>query len=183
MKQVGTYMMIALWAACLVGCGPSEYVLKSGGDIANITTRGNVHIKGEFLCLQDSSVYLLIHDQRITRIAIRDIYEIDIEGYSNRSWVTPLILFQAVPTVLLTIAASEADADVGIALLVFGGATVLTYVALEASTPAPPGGSQPFTEESIDELRKYARFPQGLNPDQLQQRLRRYKQIDISRAR
>ena len=71
------------------------------------------------------------------------------------------------PIVLLFIAAAAADVEspAGIAILFIP--VLINYAIFAASTPAPPGAQDPFSAQKLAELRKYARYPQGLNQNQL----------------
>jgi hypothetical protein len=156
-------------------------VLKSEGDTAIIRTENGNEFVGELLSLQDSSVYMATRQQRaeVVRVVLKNIKYIKIEGYTNRGWVTPVVLFEAIPTVLLTIAAGKVNSDIGGALLIFGLPTLLTYIAFEASTPAPPHMERPMAIENLEQFRKYARFPQGLTPTEFERLLQLYKQNEV----
>jgi hypothetical protein len=174
-----------LLAAILTGCGTSEYVLKPTGDIAKVTTDQDGIIIGELLSIQDSTIYLVTdydtaRPERkaggaISSCQIAHITSIEIEGYSDRSWVTSVLLLEGVPTILLTAAASSAKANAGSVFLAFSIPTVLTWIAFEASTPAPPKADFPVTSDKLADLKKYSRFPQGLTPDNLDKLRKMYK--------
>ncbi|MGB9588591.1 MAG: hypothetical protein ACPL7O_10475 [Armatimonadota bacterium] len=181
MNQAKKNLLVLLLLMFSAACGPSEYMLKSGGDTANIKARSGNKLTGELLCIQDSSIYIVtrVQKQTILRLGVIDVEQIEVEGYANRTWVTPVILFQVIPTVLFTIAAASAHVDhPEVALLIFGVPTLITYVAFEASTPAPPNSEWPTKVGDIQHLQRYCRFPQGLTPDQLQQLLHSYNQTE-----
>jgi len=107
-----------------------------------------------------------------------NIQSIEIENYINYKWQGAILGFEVLPIALLFIAASSANAEAGgLAILLIP--VFLNFVIFGASTPSPPGVEDPFQSEQLLELRKYARFPQGLNEDQLKPFLSIYNQDKI----
>jgi hypothetical protein len=179
MSTTKKYLLVFLPLVCFAACGPSQYVLTPKGDTANIQTKTGLRFTGELLCIQDSSVYLIRGEpeSKVIRLPILDVRHIEIEGYANRRWVPSVIFFQAIPTILITVVASNVDVDLTEpVLLIFGVPTLITYVAFEASTPAKPQSDNPKSIEDIQGLRKYTRFPQGLTDTQFQMILQRHNQ-------
>lgn len=189
MKQNLFHVVTVLTLMLLMSCGGSRVALKWGGDLSNIVTRRGGSYIGELLAVSDSVLYFRLDpvknvhhvelNNRIVRAYVWDIGSIEIHGYSERNWLTPVLLFEAVPTVLLTIAAASADADAGAVFVTFLIPTALTYVAFEASTPSPPRFKHPLTAEKLEQLRKHSRFAQGLTCSQLEELLRIEKQDQI----
>ncbi len=180
MNVPARYPVMIIVLTLIVGCGQSSYTLRAGGDAAIMMTKDGKEWTGEILCMQDSSVYFLNAEGRskVFRVQVGAIQEIRIEGYVNRGWVTPLILFQVLPTVLMTVAASTVDISPAAPLAIFGLPTLLTFALFEASTPDPPQSTEPFGPESIGPLQKYARFPQGLTAEQFKRLLTFYGQSE-----
>jgi hypothetical protein len=174
----------------LISCSSSEYTLKSTGDVAIGETRNNLSYTGELLTIQDSTVYLVLdrdttnaqgeRKREVASIYVSDIKSIQIEGYTNRSWLTWVLLFEALPSALFTIEAEVYDHEFSFwGFLILQIPTLLTYVFFEASTPPTPGAADPITPVQLVALRKYTRFPQGLTPTQMGKILELYDQKEI----
>jgi len=74
------------------------------------------------------------------------------------------------PPILLGIAASHEGAENPLrGVLIFEFPAVASGLLLAFSSPDPPNIEGQFTAEKIEELKKYTRFPLGLNKGQLLQ--------------
>jgi hypothetical protein len=185
MKRQSVHACVMLVATFLVGCGSSEYVLKPAGDLIMLTTTKDVQFTGELLAVRESTIIISSNYDpyrmrrtpmpEVVAIETIDLKKIEVEGYSDRSWGKYVLIFEGVPTLFFTIAAGEAQADVGSAFLAFSILTGLNYLAFELSTPSPPGVEQPLSAEKLSDLRKYARFPQDFTPSQLDSLLTIYE--------
>lgn len=187
-KTLRAFFILPLMA--LLSCGPSKDVLNSTGDLARVETNTNSRYTGELLFIQDTLVYLLVEgtgtkgmgtpEKGVYCISTSTLRSIEIDGYANRKWQASMLAFQIVPTVLLMISAGSVNSgNVGGAFLLFGLPTILTYLLFEAGTPEPPGAKAPLSESALDELRKYARFPQGLTSSQLTTLLEIHGQTEV----
>ena len=179
MNMPARCILMSLTIIFLSACGSTQYTLKPGGDTADITTRKQIVLKGELLSLQDNSAYIVSNDKipKVVRVAFSDIRSIEIEGYANRKWVGPWVVFQVIPTALFTIAAGSAGASIAVAFAMFAFPTVTTFAFLDSGTPPTPHCDSPVMED-IFTLRKYARFQQALDRDQLQKVLVQYGQLE-----
>lgn len=113
-------------------------------------------VRGELIAITDSSVWCL--SQSVTEYGGRSVSAVELDTSFSRPWLLNLVLFMAVPSTILAVAAEgEAIGVVGLA------ATVLTYAGFETSMP-----QRIFTNPTSDQertvLRHYARFPYGLPP-------------------
>ena len=156
--------------------------LSPNGDVAEIVLRNDAKFVAELLAVQDSSVllYFKIGDAKIAGVHIDDLKSITIKGYSNRTWVVPLVLFEFIPAILLGIAAGQVeDVEPLKVFLVASILPILNFAVFEASTPDPPKFEFPFTPKKLDRLYKYTRFPQGLSPEQIKRLLLVYGQSRI----
>ena len=173
----------------LASCAPQTKVLQPAGDRAEVAIRNRPTFFGELLAVSDSTVLFKIESatasalpqEKIISVRVDDLQSITITGYSNKSWVTPVLLFEVVPAVLLAAAAGSEGGEAGGVLLVFSIPPALTLIAFAASTPPAPKFEQPFTPAQLESLKKYARFPQGLTPEQLEQLLAANQQSTIRR--
>jgi hypothetical protein len=179
MKSPAHHACVFLTSAFLLGCGVSEYTLKPTGDMIKVTTAEKAEIAGELLAVRDSTILVLRDDtatkqpkleSKLLRLKTADLRKIEVNGYSDRSWAKYVLIFEGVPTVLITAAAaSYYDDSSQAAPWFFAGAllTGLNYLLFELSTPSPPGAEQPFTNEKLNEMRKYARFPIDMTTSEL----------------
>jgi hypothetical protein len=174
MKSHALCTLVVLTSGFLLGCSPSEYAVNPTGDIVTVTTREKAEITGELLAVQDSAILVstrsdavikqLKPEGTILRINTSDLSKVVVNGYSDRSWLKYVLIFEGVPTVLLTIAAASYSedghsAEAGPWFLAGALLTGLNYLVFELSTPSPPRAEKPITADKLNDLRKYARFP------------------------
>jgi len=168
--------ILALWLS--VSCGPSIRNMKSTGDPAHILLQDEQLLKGELLAVSDSALYIYVqpassHRQNVSgggifQVNLGDLKSVKVKGYSNKKWIGAVLVFQVVPIILLGIAASSEDADAGSGMAILSLPVLLTTLLFVASTPPEPGARSPVSPAELEKLRKYARFPQGLTPSQLE---------------
>jgi hypothetical protein len=117
-------------------------------------------------------------------IGLEDLASVKIEGYSNNRWKWSLVAFEVVPTVLMGVAMAQAEAEnIGPALCILSLPTLLNLAIFSSSTPPSPGVELPLTKEKLEELKKYARFPQGLSGDQFDRLLRMNSQDRVRKIK
>jgi hypothetical protein len=147
------------------------------GDNASVVLRNHSEFIGEIVAVSDSTVLFNTQpelqspqgsfQQRFVVVQVDDLESITIKGYSNRKWTGAVIGFEVVPAILLGLAAGIADSDItGEVFLISAIPPLLNFIAFEASTPKPPKFEYPITAERLKDLKKYARFPQGLTTEQ-----------------
>lgn len=176
----------------LVGCTPTAVIsLSETGDEAIVETPQG-RLTGELVGVADSLLYVVVHESegasttrmpgRLVGIAPTSVRTIKIRGYSVKSWIPGVIILQVIPAILMGIAASQVEAEgalgVTAVLMVPAGVTALLF---GAATPAHPGAEAPLTDDALQRLRKYARYPQGLQPAYLQALLQQLGQQDVLR--
>ena len=170
-------------------CAAQNQLLKPGGDTATILMLDQREFVGEVLAVSDTTIYFNIESGlpdvqvptvgRIIGVHVNALAFIEIKGYSNRQWIPALIAFEVIPTLLLGLAAASVDAEASEIMLIVSIPTVINLAIFAASTPAPPRFERPFTPEKLEELRKFARFAQGLTDAQLEQLLFVNKQSKV----
>lgn len=183
MKMSTNFILSGVLSFFFMACTSSKDMLKPTGDIINIETTDKKMYVGEFLFTQDSSVYVLMggdskRGERIFSIPLSSISSMRSSGYANREWEKSFIIFQLVPTAVFGIeaAANLGNVDYGMLLLILGTPSLITYLALETSTPLEPEIKAPFLK--LNEFLKYSRYPQGLDPPKLSQFLKLYHQTE-----
>lgn len=161
------------------GC-TSMFELQHTGDVIELDYEGQ-DIRCELLAVSDSMMYLIptADNKPATGLEAGKIYAAppyifrsgDVQGYSNRSWLTPFLIFQVVPLIMYTIEAAYYQQDHSTAAMVlpifFGSFTLLEFVLLHLESNEPPGFERALAPEEMQFLRKYARYPQGLTAEQL----------------
>jgi hypothetical protein len=161
------------------GC-TSMFELQHTGDVIDLDYEGQ-DIRCELLAVSDSMMYLIptADNKPGTGLEAGRIYAAppyvfrsgDVQGYSNRSWLTPFLIFQVVPIIMYAIEAASYEHDNTAAVMVlpifFGSFTLLEFVLLHSATNDPPGFDRALMPEELLFLRKYARYPQGLTAEQL----------------
>jgi len=169
-----------------LACSASFRQLKPYGDKATMRVNSNIR-SFELLAIDQTGLLVISPDDhyerttsspaKIYRIPKEQISDIKIEGYSNKNWILPVIIFQVIPAILLIIAASSAGAEMsaaGYAILL--GPPALTLILFSSSTPADPAYHNPLDAQKLKDLKKYTRYPQGLSEKQLSFLLRAHDQ-------
>ena len=187
--------LLPLKIACIVvlvtlaSCAPQTKLLTPTGDRAAVAIRKQATFFGELLAVSDSTVLFKIESatasalpqEKIISVRVDDLQSITITGYSNKNWLTPVLLFEVVPALLLAAAAGSEGGEAGGVLLVFSIPPALTLIAFATSTPPAPKFEHPVTPAQLESLKKFARFPQGLTPAQLEELLAANQQSNIRR--
>ena len=180
------YVLIIIFIT-IIACIPETRNLVPTGDTAEIKTKGNKLYTGELLMVDEEAIVMQIKSgqkdrtEGIYKFPRKNIQHIKIEDYVNYKWQGAIFGFEVLPIVLLFIAASAADAEPG-GLAILFIPVLINYAIFAASTPSPPGVEDPFQTEQLVELRKYSRYPQGLNEEQLKFLLSIQKQDKIQQA-
>ena len=190
MKLRHTLCNLCIFAlVAMMPCAAQTQLLKPGGDMASIFMLNQSGMVGEVLAISDNTIYFGIKSGlpnaqrpsvgRIIGVHVNALDFIEIKGYSNRKWIPALIAFEVVPTLLLGIAAASDGVEPLPIMAMSSIPIVINLAILAASTPASPRFERPFTPEKLEELRKYARFAQGLTAAQLEQLLFVNKQSEV----
>lgn len=132
------------------------------------------NVKGELLSFQEGFFYILDISRgagQIAGISGADVASVRIKGFRNLKWVNFVLALEVVPAAALTATyAGESGGDFDPAVLLAFLPAVLTTLAFSAAK----------SEETFEEvltgpdssIRKHARFPHGLTPEQMDELLR-----------
>ena len=161
----------------IFSCAPHLKTLSFEGDASEITLGNDYTFTAELMMVTDSAIYVKqiggklkspsTSSGKIYQIPFADIREINIEGYVNKGWLPAVLLFQFLPAVLLTVAASSAGAELsGGGVLLLYGPPVITFLLFSTSQPDPPRFTALPSAAEIAELRKYARYRTELDAEQ-----------------
>jgi len=190
MKKLLVLILIGISSLLLHSCSTVNLTPKPSGDMAIIKTKTGKTYEGEFLFTKENNIYLFLKksldknrsspSKIIAKASISEIKSFKIEGYSNKKWIKSVLLFEVIPAVLLTIAASSVDSEnFGSALAIFSLPAIITTSLYLISSPSPLHLTEREVLYKLKEFSKYARFPQGLNDDQLDSFMKIYGITEI----
>lgn len=143
--------------------------MKPLGEDCLVKTGDYLESAGELLYADNSRV-LLLRDRKLVQFKLKDVNEVYVRKFSLQKEKTAGF----VPAIII-------DLMVGIPLMrhstgagaIFLGHAVLSVAAIKLSNPQV-SFKHPFTAKKIEKLRLYARYPQGLSPEQWKQVLSFY---------
>lgn len=176
MKSPRNLLYLLLLFFCL-GCKSQMFVLSPAGDNAKIIMQNNTDIIAELLAVNDDVLFVNVisgnealgisNEEIFIGLRFDEITEIVIQDYKNNDWVAPWIAFQVIPPFLLGYAASTVDVNFFAVWLTYSIPAVVSAVSLGIGGPKKPSFSNDFTSEKLSEIKKYVRYPLGLNDGQL----------------
>jgi hypothetical protein len=180
-RKILSGILAVLWLSQL-SCVISRKVdLSPEGQGIRIDLKSGHRVDGELLSFQDGVLYVVDKSEghpRIIEIASADLVSASIRGLANTKWIGFVIGLEVVPVAIFV---GELAAHTTWAL---GGALLLSlpvilttglFATNRAGIPSFRVGMETVTAA---DMRKYARFPQGLSPDLLDELLRQYGQKD-----
>lgn len=181
---------IAIIFFSFIRCGLTKYTISEYGDEATITLKNENNINCEIICFCDSSLIFTPimktnHGSKsqlglFYRMKYKDIFSISIAGFNGDGWGTTVFLMQVVPAGLLAISASSVGTG---ALSVFAMScipAILTSLFFLSSEGETPEINFYTGSPEIDKMRIYARYPQGLNDEEMKALLKKSSQMNIS---
>jgi len=173
-KKLLSVLMAVLWLYQLSCVISQEVRLSPEGQEIRVNLKSGKSVKGELLSFQEGIFYILDNSEgprRIARISGADVASAQIKGFRNQKWVPFVIGLEVVPAaVLIATYMGESTGDFDAAMLLALLPAVLTTLAFSATR-----SEETFEEVLIGpdiSIRKYARFPNGLTPDQIDELLR-----------
>jgi hypothetical protein len=161
MKFANLILLFFLITSCHPPKKPSN--IEPGGDVAQITLKGNSIYQGELIAVRDSNIYMKSQN-KFRPIRIADIESIEIPGYSTETGqrigaALPSLLLQGV----ILMVASDVEETTWATI---AGASMLATVGLYAIAGSPVSFSAPISEDDIKQIRLYCRYPQDLDIQQ-----------------
>ena len=173
-RKILSVIMAVLWLyqlSCIVW---QRVRLSPEGQEIRADLKSGQSVKGELLSFQEGVFYILDKSEgpgRIARISGADVASVRIKGFRNLKWIPFVVGLEVVPAaVLIGTYMGESNGDVDPEMLLALLPAVLTTLIFAATR----------SEESFEEvligpdisIRKHARFPNGLTPDQIDELLR-----------
>jgi hypothetical protein len=153
-----------------------DFVDKPVGNEVDIKlTNDSEYTDAELLFISKDTLYSLSMNSAVQLHHIKDVKQIKVNGYSDRSWIFAVLGMQVLPAIVLGVTAESAGSDGGFALsAVLLIPAVAEFILFEASTPKAPLYTKPL-ENKISSLRKYARYPYELQREQIDALINYYK--------
>lgn len=190
MKKVFALIFNLVLLIVLSSCSSGKYVVSEKGDIAEVTRKDDYRFVSELICIQDTAIIFAIipvnpldHPQLVFE-PIDEMKSITIQGYDGSGWGGPVLLFQVLPAALMFGAAasySEGGSGamaLGLVCAIPAAITAMLFATSEGETPQWTD-KLPISE--IDNLKKYSRYPEGMNQVVLSNLLKKYNQTGITR--
>jgi hypothetical protein len=157
----GLCAVLPLFCACI---GGSVGTLKPTGEQASVLLRDEREMKGELLCLGDTSL-CMIADGRIVHLPLASIEEIQVPDFDNRDTKAAAGL----PMILLDILMMGSFSGNGekTGPILFGASALLLGYSIATRSPNSLF-SRPFDGETLERLSLFCRYPAGLTGEQWQ---------------
>lgn len=182
-KKILSVILAALWLSQLSCVIPNEPNLSPEGQKIRLDLKSGHKVDGELLSFQDGVLYVVDKSEkhpRIIEIASADLVSANIRGLANKKWIGFVLGLEVAPAAIFVAELATHTDKAGEGALLLTLPVILTTV-LFATNPAR---SLSFRTEDMEtmsaaSIRKYARFPQGLSPDLLDELLRQYGQKEI----
>ena len=190
MKKVFALIFNLILLIVLSSCSSGKYVVSEKGDIAEVTRKDDYKFVSEIICIQDTAIIFAtipvnpLDFPLLFFEPIEEMRSITIQGYDGSGWGGAVLIFQVLPAALMFgAAASYSDEGsgaltVGLVCATPAAITALLFATSEGETPQWTD-KLPISE--IDNLKKYSRYPEGLNQEVLSNLLKKYNQKGITR--
>ncbi len=173
----------------LNACGTLEYSVSISGNNATIEFMNKTKLECEIISFADSSLIFSpirkIYSQKLTEpilysISYGKIKSIEIKGLVSSDWVTSVLLFQAIPVALLTIAASVYSEEfIPEIPVILGIPVALTAILLSSSDEKTPEWNNSMSNSDLDSLKIFSRYPAKLTEDEINKLLSKIGQTEL----
>jgi hypothetical protein len=181
MKKVFALIFNIVLLIVLSSCSSGKYVVSEKGDIAEVTRKDDYKFVSEIICIQDTAIIFAsipvnpLDYPQLFFEPIEEMKSITIQGYDGSGWVGSVLIFQVLPAALM-FGAAASYSDEGSGALAVG-----LVCAIPASEGETPQWTDKLPISEIDNLKKYSRYPEGLNQEVLSNLLKKYNQTGITR--
>ncbi len=179
-RKILSGILAVLWLSqpsCIIS---RKADLSPEGQGIRLALKSGLRVDGELLSFQDGLFYVIDKSEghpRIIEIASADLISASIRGLTNTLWIGYIIGLEVAPAAIFIGELAEHTHDAGMGALLLSLPAILTTLIFATNR----AGSPSFQTEgkgtvTAADMRKYARFPQGLSPDLLAELLRQYGQ-------
>lgn len=177
MKNFIKCILISAIFLTIESCTVSKYSVVPYGDLAKVELKKGNKFEARIVYLTDTSIvfmndsqllsYNMFHQNRLFYVLKNEIHSININGYNNQNWILHVALFQALPSVLIIIAAtSEMGFDEN--LLIFTLPALFTTISFLASEEKTPGWNDSKNISTMDSLKIYSSYPTKLAENKIE---------------
>ena len=170
----------------LTCCSASKYTVSEKGDVAKIKLKDGRQLDAELIAIEDSTIILSLvssnssNPSLLISISTNKLKSITIDGYDGDGWISGVLIFQALPVVLLGIAASQVKGtDVTLVTLISAIPAAITAMLFAASDRTNPHWNDTMSLSELNKLKIYSRHPGKFTFDKQQIILKDYGQKDI----
>lgn len=187
MKKVILTLCFISLIVIINSCSSGKYVVSENGDKAEVTRKDGYKFVSEIVCIHDTAIIFStisenrLHVQQLFYEPIDKIKSITIQGYGGSGWIGSVLVFQVLPAALLTVAATSVDSDNAGVGLIFAIPAVITAILFATSEGETPQWNNELPISEIENLKKYSRYPEGMNQEVLSKLLKKYNQTGITR--
>jgi len=189
MKKVFALIFNIVLLIVLSSCSSGKYVVSEKGDIAEVTRKDDYKFVSEIICIQDTAIIFAtipvnpLDFPQLFLEPIEEMRSITIQGYDGSGWGGSVLIFQVLPAALMFgAAASYSEGSGAIAVgLVFAIPAAITALLFATSEGETPQWTDKLPISEIDNLKKYSRYPEGMNQEVLSNLLKKYNQKGITR--
>jgi hypothetical protein len=152
--------LLPLLALLLISCGGRDIILQPGGTSAAVTLADGRTQPVELLALRDT--VLLCAADSVIALPLSRIASVRLRNTDSGDWITPVVLCQALPSVVL-LASKGVNKEYGMLGLAI---TAVTFASFAATEPRELF-KRPWSGKDAAALRLHMRYPEGLSDAQL----------------
>jgi hypothetical protein len=163
MKTINILLAL-LFSVLLWGCFAQKQFTSKGDEVELKLHSGRI-IKGEILGIADTSIIFSEKGNFTSLFKVRkeNIESVTVNGYSNSSWIQPVIMLQVLSPILLAASANAANVDLNPGFFLLFVPAIITTLIFSLTDADPPVWDARKSFEPLDSFKKYTRYPDGLN--------------------
>lgn len=190
MKKLSLTLSCLSLLLILNSCGSGKYTVSPNGDTVDIKLKSGTTFTGEMIFISDTAIVFASipgasNEKPILFYSLNnEIKSISVQGFEGSGWVAPVLLFQALPAILLAAtAASYAEKGEGVIMvgLIMAVPAIITSILFASTEGDIPQWNDDSNTGDIQSLKIYSRYPEGLNKEDLAALLEKYKQKTLKK--
>ncbi len=189
MKTASISIFSFVLLVVLCSCSSGKYVVSANGDKAEVKLINGKEFVSEIVSIQDTLIIFAttpvnpLDFPHLFFEPIEEIKSITIQGYDGSGWGGSVLLFQVLPAALMAgAAASYSEGSGALAVgLVCAIPAAITALLFSGSDGDTPHWNDEMPIPEIENLKKYSRFPEGMNQEELSKLLKKYNQTELKK--
>jgi len=182
---LGSIFLILIISSCSSG----KYVVSANGDKAEVKLMNETEFVCEIVSIEDTAIIFAttptnpLDFPNLFFEPIKEIRSITIQGYDGDGWGGSVLIFQVLPAALMFGAAASYSEGSGAMVvgLICAIPAALTALLFAGSDVEPPQWNNELSVSELENLKKYSRYPEGLNQSELTKLLKEYNQTVIKK--